>query len=113
MPGPVDWDAAVLQGLEDVFAEPATYMPKGGAAPYQVLGVYDAGHRDVVLLAPQSPATTSSPVFGVRVAQFTTLPAKNDRLTIPSAGMTYFVTDVQMDGHGWAKLILSKSARQQ
>jgi hypothetical protein len=110
----IDWDALVLGPLEAVFGEdtPATYMPRVGAS-YDLPGVFDAGHVVVALLDQASPASTVRPVFGVRLVNMRGAPAKGDRVLIQSTGVVYTVEDCQPDGHGWAKLILGKSARQQ
>ncbi|HWF01556.1 MAG TPA: hypothetical protein VG248_17270 [Caulobacteraceae bacterium] len=110
----IDWDAVVLGPLEAVFGEtgPATYMPRAGAS-YDLAGVFDNGHVAIGLLDQASPASTVKPVFGVRLVNMRSPPAKGDRVLIQSTGVVYTVEDLQPDGHGWAKLVLGKSARQQ
>lgn len=103
---PVDWDASVLQPLEDVFAEPVNYWNTRGPVT-GILGVFDAAYRDVDLSDPLG-TTTITPVLGVRLALFATEPAQDDTVQVPSVDTTYVVREVRKDGHGWAKLMLGK-----
>lgn len=104
----IDWDSAVLGPLFQVFAEPVTYTPSGGA-PFALPsgGVFDQAYREVTLV-DDVPATEETPVLGVRLADFTTPPAQNDQLEIASVDTTYIVQEVRLDGHGYAKLMLSE-----
>jgi hypothetical protein len=108
---PVDWDAHVLAPCEGVFGELATYSPASGA-PFAIVGVFDREYHEVALLDPTAPADSALPVLGVRLAIFATYPAKNDKVFIPSVGLSFIVKDVRPDGHGWAKLMLALAKAQ-
>jgi len=103
---PVDWDANVLQPLEGVFAEAVNYWNARGPVP-GISGIFDAAYRDVDLSDPLG-TTTVTPVLGVRLALFSTEPAQDDTVQVPSVNTTYVVREVRKDGHGWAKLMLGK-----
>ena len=112
----IDWDAAVLGPVSDVFGEgdPADatswpeYRPAQGA-PFQLRGaVFDAEYLEVVQDG-DIPTATYKPVLGVRLALFAVPPRADDLVFIPSVGKLYRVTTVRPDGHGWAKLILMES----
>jgi hypothetical protein len=104
---PIDWDANVLQPLEDVFAEAVNYTTAAGVVVPDILGVFDAAYRDVDLTDPLG-TTTIVPVLGVRLALFVQEPAQDDVVQVPSVNTTYVVREVRKDGHGWAKLMLGK-----
>jgi hypothetical protein len=104
---PINWDAAVLQPLEGIFAEPVAYTTAGGAVLSGIQGVFDAAYRDVDLSDPLG-TTTIVPVLGVRLALFTVTPSQDDEIQIPSVNATYVIREVRPDGHGWAKLMLGK-----
>lgn len=106
---PINWDAAVLEPLAGVFAEPVAYTTAAGAALSGIQGVFDAAYRDVDLSDPLA-TTTIVPVLGVRLAIFTTAPAQDDIVQVPSVNSTYVVREVRPDGHGWAKLMLGWSS---
>lgn len=108
----IDWDAQVLAPMmsQDVFGEAATYTPPGGAA-FPVDVVFDRPYKGLVLAADGEPViATREPVAGVRLVQFTTPPVKGGKLAVPSVPETYMVNDVQPDGKGWAKLMLTIAA---
>lgn len=105
----IDWDAAVLGPCEDVFGEPATFLPAVGGN-FAITGVFDSAYRDVSLIDVGLETNAVQPVLGVRSALFQTQPMQGDQVFIPSAGTTYFVRDVRPDGHGWIKLMLSDAA---
>lgn len=112
MTGPVDWDALVLGPLEQVFAEPATYTPFAPreSAAITVLGVFDDETLDLDPLNAQANSLTTRPVFGVRLAQWSSGgPAVNDRLVRVGTGVAYIVREVRPDSHGWAKLCLNEA----
>ena len=104
---PIDWDANVLQPLEDVYAEPVIYTSAAGIQLPGIVGVFDAAYRDVDLTDPLA-TTTIVPVLGVRLALFQNEPAQDDVVQVPSVNTTYVVREVRKDGHGWAKLMLGK-----
>lgn len=116
----IDWDAMVLVPLMGLFGEgdPADqstwpiYMPLGLASFRLPDAVFDAEYQHVALDREGTPSTSSRPVLGVRTALFPRFPAQNDSVQIAGGEYRgqYIVTDVQPDGHGYAKLILMRQA---
>lgn len=107
---PIDWDAKVLGPLEDVFGEPATYLPAVGGS-YAISGVFDSAYKDVALIDVSLDANTVQPVLGVRAVAFTGVPLQGDQVRIPSVGKLFLVRDVRPDGHGWIKLMLADTGQ--
>lgn len=104
----IDWDAEVIGPLMGVFGEPAIYTPLNGAA-FPITGVFDNAYlKEVMFEDATTGVTTVHAVFGVQVSQFSVLPAQNGLLVVPSVNSTYVVVEARFDGHGAAKLILSK-----
>lgn len=107
----IEWDDLVLGPVMAVFGENAedqvpTYRPAGGTPFLLADVVYDEAYFN--LDADQGgPATgTTKPIIGVRLSLFPAPPKANDKITIPRAGCTFIVKDVEVDGHGHAKLSL-------
>lgn len=101
----------VLGPLMGVFAEPVEFRPAGGGTPISVSGVFDRAYtRDVALEDGSIGVTTESPTLGVRLSDFQSPPKQNDRFFIPSAGATFIVREVRVDGHGAARCLLNKVA---
>jgi hypothetical protein len=109
----IDWDDLVLSPLMAAFGEAVRplYTPQA-AAPFAIDGVFDREYRAITLIDTGSPADSVTPCLGVRLAQFASPPVKGDTVYIASVGLTFVVKDIQPDSHGWAKLLLQKSARQ-
>ncbi|GAB7525327.1 head-tail joining protein [Paraburkholderia sp. 2C] len=106
----IDWDAEVIGPLMDVFGEPVTYMPAAGGS-FSVDGVFDDAYLKEVMFEDASTGVTEvSAVLGVRMSQFPSPPAQNDRLTVPRTGATYIVKQPRVDSHGGAKLLLTRSS---
>lgn len=112
----VDWDQDVLAPMmsSDVFGEAVqpTYRPAAGGS-FPIDGVFDSGFKGLVISADGEPnIATSQPVIGVRLAQFSALPLKSDKIDITIKGqvVTYMVADVQPDGKGHAVLPLLLAA---
>lgn len=111
----IDWDAEVLNPVMSMFgegdsADPATwpvYTPVVGAPFALADAVFDREYLSVTLFDAGSENTTAKPVLGVRLSLFAVPPRQNDKVLIPSVGITYIVKEVQPDGHGWAKLALN------
>lgn len=109
----LDLDALVLGPCVAAFGEAAqgypvpVYTPAAGA-PFALDGVFDRGYREIDQLTGV-PISTAMPVLGVRLAQFPAgvTPQPNDHLTI--RGVTYLVREVRPDGHGHARLMLSRA----
>lgn len=116
----IDWDQAVLGPLLAVFgeADPPTYYPRVGL-PFAIDGVFDEAYREVAINGDGAPMNTTSPVLGIRLAQFAGRPdpTQGDRVKIASArssltgqpGAMFVVRNVEPDGHGWAFLRLQET----
>jgi hypothetical protein len=104
----IDWDKAVLGPVHAQFGEPVTFMPARGM-PFPIEGVFDKAYLSVSPLGDGSMMTAAMPVLGVRLALFPSdaPPVQGDQLKILSAGTTYRVKEVQPDGHGEGKLLLT------
>ncbi len=106
----INWDAHLLQPLQNVFGEPVNFRPTVGAA-YDIIGIFDRAYtQDVETLDEGSTINTTKPVLGVRDAVFVSPPVKGDRLYIPRVNTVFVVSDVQPDSHGGSKLILNRTA---
>jgi hypothetical protein len=105
---PIDWDKALLGAVHGVFAEPVIFMPSRGL-PFPIDGVFDKAYLGVSPLGDGTTMSTTMPVLGVRLALFPpgAPPVQDDKLQILSSGATYRVKEVQPDGHGEAKLLLT------
>jgi hypothetical protein len=111
----VDWDRFLLAPVMAVFGEDLLsastlprYMPAApGAAAFDLVdAVFDREFQEIVMI-DEVPNATMRPVLGVRLALFAAPPVQNDKVFIPSVGVTYIVREVRPDGHGWAKLMLN------
>jgi hypothetical protein len=89
----------------NVFGEASTYTPAGGTA-FAITGVFDEQYTDV-MVADGQPITSTMPVLGVQLSQFTNPPQQGDTLIITRTAETFVVKEVRPDGHGWAKLMLN------
>ena len=109
----IDWDNLVLAPLEGVFGEPISYKPASGwTTETTIQGIFDNAYLKDVMFDDGSTGTTEvHAVLGVRLAEFTFTPAQNDHLLVLRTGAYYVVKDVRVDGHGGAKLILSKASQ--
>lgn len=104
----IDWDAEVIGPLMGVFGESIQYTPVGHA-PIAITGVFDDAFVKEMLFDDASTGVTEvSAVLGVQVSQFATLPAQNDQLMVVSTRARFVVREVRPDGHGAAKLRLSR-----
>lgn len=103
----IDWDACVLAPLQAVFGEPFMFLPAVGQ-PLSRSGVFDEAYREVDLAGGMA-VTTEHPVLGIRTSDFPVLPAQGDQVTVASRGKTYVIREVQIDGHGAAKLLLNEA----
>lgn len=110
----VDFDKLVLVPSMRIFGEGQptdpttwpTYTPRGLASFALADAVFDAEYESITVDADGVASSSRRPVLGVRTALFSRPPAQNDRVSIPSTGKTYVVSDVHPDGHGFAKLVL-------
>ena len=104
----IDWDAVVLVPNFDVFGEPATYTPAGGA-PFDIDIIFDRAYtREWLMDDGKIGFTTVSPTAGIRYAQFASDPKQNDRLYVPRLDLTFIVRNVMPDSHGGGRLQLNR-----
>lgn len=89
-------DLALGAGLTQ-FAEPVTYQPAAGGAPFEVVGVWRAPHTALEIGA-ETEISTVSPALGIRFADFPSPPKKGD--TFVRGGVTWKVIDIEDDGPG-------------
>ncbi|MFV3377333.1 hypothetical protein ACNE9Y_24695 [Pseudomonas sp. NY11226] len=82
------------------------YTPPGGAA-FEVDGVFDSAYVALELMDGTTSNTLEN-TFGAALSAFKVPPVQNGMITIPRLGNTYYVKDVQPDGHGWVLLKLIK-----
>jgi hypothetical protein len=105
----IDWDAAVLSPLAEVFGESMLYLPVNGAA-FKFTGIFDEAYHEVDLVSGTAVASTR-PVCGIRTAEFPggydPEAAQDDQLLRLKTGVTYVVKSGEPDGHGAAKLLLN------
>lgn len=67
----VDWDLHLLSPLHGVFGDEHEYRPKDGTAPFTINGIFDRGYAQAAEnLDGDSVINTSSPMLGVRDAEF-------------------------------------------
>jgi len=106
----VDFDSLNVS-INRAFGESMSYQPAAGGASFIVQGVFvDAYKRAFENGEGGVGWTTTSPSVGVRTADFTVQPAKNDVVTRVSTGQTYLVFDKHPDGLGWLNLILKANS---
>tara|TARA_R110002110_G_scaffold64634_5_gene178579 strand:+ start:215 stop:550 length:336 start_codon:yes stop_codon:yes gene_type:complete len=82
-----------------VFSAPAVVKAEFGTGR----GVFDAAH-ELVDTGGDAPVSSTGPVLGIRLSEFSTPPVSGNELTID--GAFYRINDVQPDGQGGAKLML-------
>ncbi|ELN0130423.1 hypothetical protein RY607_001043 [Raoultella planticola] len=113
----VDWDLHLLSPLHDVFGDEHEYRPKSGTAPFMINGIFDRGYAQAAEnLDGDSVINTSSPMLGVRDAEFRKLgkpqPEVSDRVFIKTVGghvinQLFAVSNVEPDSHGGSRLVLN------
>ncbi len=104
----VDWDSLVLGPLQGVFGEPVTHLPATGE-PQAGSGIFAEAYREVDLAGGMA-VTTESPVLGIRTSDFPVPPLQGDQVIVPRIGKTFVIREVQLDGHGAAKLLLNEAS---
>ena len=111
----IDWDAVVLGPVMAIFGEdPAhglpIYRPAEGAAFTLADAVFDDAYFALVMGDGGPEVDTIQPVLGVRLSLFPIPPARGDQVDLPRVLTAFVVRDIQPDGHGHAKLFLSRVA---
>ncbi|NYH21389.1 head-tail joining protein [Paraburkholderia bryophila] len=106
----VDFDSLNV-AINGAFGEPLSYQPAAGGQPFTVQGVFtDAYKRSFDNGEGGIGWTTTAPSVGVRAADFSSPPVKNDSLTRLSNGQVYILFDKHADGIGWLNIILKAVA---
>lgn len=114
----IDWEAEVGTPTTAEFGGAATYYPADGSPPFDVVGVFDEGYREVVIIDSLSYTSDAQPVIGITDAQFAArgrVPAQNDKVEIRDPlsrcfGKTFIVKEPRPDSHGITKLMLNEWA---
>lgn len=120
---PVDFSSTAIAAGQNAFATPANFLPAAGdvivtsnpawegfeltgGVPNLGRGVFDEGNHDLVFDSDSVGQQTVTPTIGIRLAEFTRSPAKNDRVQIPIVNSTYIVMEARPDSHGGVRLLL-------
>ncbi|SAQ61174.1 Uncharacterised protein [Klebsiella michiganensis] len=113
----IDWDLHLLSPLHGVFGDEHEYRPKDGTSPFTINGIFDRGYAQAAEnLDGDSVSNTSSPMLGVRDAEFRKLgkpqPEVSDRVFIKTVGghvinQLFVVSNVEPDSHGGSRLVLN------
>ena len=103
----LDWDALVLKPAMAIFGAGATIQRPGEPAFTVADAVFDRAHEMLTYSQDGAPISTRQPVLGVRQGA---LPAgfeaaQGDLVSVE--GATFAVMDVQPDGKGGWKLMLT------
>ena len=116
----IDWQEKCGAPLVAKFGDTLLYVPRAAAslAPFDVVGVFDAAYREVILLDAGSSATDAKPVVGINDSQFPAgfTPDQDDRVVVPPTGLlavhagTYIVKEPRPDGHGHTLFELARAA---
>ena len=78
--------------------------------PTKITGIFDNAYlKDVIFEDGSAGATETQAVLGVQVSTLEIMPAQNDTIYVERTAATYTVRVVRFDGHGAAKLLLSKA----
>lgn len=107
----LDWDSLVLAPVMGVFGESVIHTPRDGM-PTKITGIFDNAYlKDVMFEDGTTGVTETQAVLGVQVSSLEIMPAQNDTIYVERTAATYIVRDVRFDGHGGAKLLLSKASQ--
>jgi hypothetical protein len=107
----IDWDSVLLDPVQTIFGQPATYTTRTGQT-WPLAGVFDEAVADVDVV-DGVPVTTVRPCFGFRTVTLPVAAHQGDRLDIPAApgapldDTPYVIREVRIDGHGWCFLLLN------
>ncbi|MDR3408467.1 MAG: hypothetical protein P4L68_08215 [Methylovirgula sp.] len=103
----IDWDGLVLKGVMDIFGEPISYVPRGGAPIAITDAVFDEESAEIAVGEDGQMATLRKPTCGIRVAALGgAIASQSDTMIRIATGLAYIVKDVVPDGHGHIRLTL-------
>jgi len=106
----INWDALVIGPTMAVFGEPITYT-SAFQDPVTITGVFDdAWLAEAMFEDGSSGVTEVSAVLGVQLSQLPFTPRPNDQLVVQRTGKKFIVREMRNDSHGWAKLLLTRTA---
>lgn len=106
----INWDALVIGPTMTVFGEPITYTRSYGK-PITITGVFDDAYLAEAMFEDGTTGVTElSAVLGVQLSQFSCQPEPNDLVTVQRTGARFIVREMRNDSHGWAKLMLTRTA---
>lgn len=112
MSGFADIGDAVLGACMDAFGEPVTYQAQAaGTGPVATTAVFDNGFFERETFSESGApgrVTGSRPMAAIQLSALPAAPVQGDTLT--ARGTAYRVTEVQPDGHGGARLMLTRSS---
>ena len=99
--------AILHAGAKKAWGEAFTYAHAGGGSS-SIVAVFDTEHVEV---DPETGAhvTSSTPNLGVELADLSSPPADGDTVTRDADGQRWLVLESQIDGQGWATLILQET----
>lgn len=115
----VDWETEVGTPTTDEFGGPAVYYPKDGSKPFDVIGVFDEGYREVTIIDGISYTSDAMPTIGITDLQFAAngvTPTQDAKVKITDPlsrwfGYTYIVKEVRPDSHGITRLVMNATSR--
>lgn len=106
----IDWDAKVGTPTTKIFGVDggAKFKPAAGGS-FDIIGVFDEGYRETVVIDNVAQTTDATPVLGVPLSQFAALgapaPAQDDVIIVKAE--QFLIKEVRPDSHGHAKLMLA------
>lgn len=110
----VDWGKKVIAPLISKLGQPALVTSHGTSGSYSINGIFDEAYSSIDMAGDMAISTTK-PCFGFNVTDAVFLPVKKDYILIyaslgaPLSNTNYIVQNVQVDGHGWCRLILNSA----
>ena len=104
------WAAAqdrMTDTVRDTFPQAAVYDPSGSATPF--VGIFDEAHQTVESGGDGPALTTTRPMIEVKLADLADLGiTPHVRASLSIGAVTYEIYDVQPDGSGMARLLLTQ-----
>lgn len=92
-----------LMVIRDTFPSDVIYTPASTGTPVPLTGVFNAAKQVLTEAGSEGSTTSTRPTLWIRLADVSVAPAQGDTFELDS-GVSYKVTDVQVDGAGGAEL---------